>query len=664
MMKDPVYAGLLDHPGHFYASYRTGSAKPKDAAYLEVLNDSLFTPSQAIFVDDRQDNVDGAAACGIYPFLFDYKHPESAVAGIITYLKGKSDRTGELRRPVHGMTEPRVVRIAQDTVSDIAAGDDGGYIVNRDTLATMYYGERAREFLDRTDFFGRATQVIIPEGAEAEVSQDGYSYVLNEPGGFIIGPSTRAKVRIIRGHALIIVSDSSLSWYKRFGASGQNKTGIVWERNGIIVIKQSHRRDYWKPDQGTEWITDSTVKGEPLIGVSRVSSTADSGATLFTRIRPAERFHVHPVREGGGKQAEVYLVTKGLAAMTFMRNGIPVLEYLHPGDMVAVEPGTIHEILAVQTPYEHLVIQIPTAFQYGLLFKEDIAYSSLGLSDLDMFNLGRRALERIDEIQTAEAIMGTETRAPPVTAPEIARNAGNIADLFVNALIAWGRGGDRKKEELALLLDMPAAQSQKIRDMIEECVIKPIRRIHGNGNGALSQLLGNLTIYDKNDIEKLRDRVTRGGGIRSENIIVVTSSSPSQESIDVRFEGFENSQITALDLSMLEAEAANRRFDWESYYYPYMEAVFFALLRALGSLDTAKNPGLLKEYQKDLWEWYHKIPNVQVLDRDKFISEFFDPDKSYKRIAALKLVIPAAAALNAQDVESLYRNIEILIRKA
>ncbi len=62
----PVLA--LGH--HAYLSHELGLVKPEPASFLRVLELERCAPADAIFIDDRAENVDAAVALGMDGILF------------------------------------------------------------------------------------------------------------------------------------------------------------------------------------------------------------------------------------------------------------------------------------------------------------------------------------------------------------------------------------------------------------------------------------------------------------------------------------------------------------------------------------------------------------------------------------------------------------------
>lgn len=240
-------------------------------------------------------------------------------------------------------------------------------------------------------------------------------------------------------------------------------------------------------------------------------------------------------------------------------------------------------------------------------------------------------------------------KTPLLTSQQIEKNTEEIISRLVNTLVILMDERQIKGEKVVLLLDMPAAESQKVKDLINDHVIKPLQRINGN-NGVLGGKLKDLVVADRNDIKNIKHRISLTKTLKDENVIILTNKS----NLD-NFKEFKNSFITAIDLSRLNG---SQGFDWESYYYPYVEAAFFAVLRTLASLARDENE--MKEYQGHLWKLYTKIPNVEKMNEKAFIDRYFDEDGSPEKIIILQL-IPEAKKF---DINAIYRTIEEFIRNA
>ena len=87
-------------------------------------------------------------------------------------------------------------------------------------------------------------------------------------------------------------------------------------------------------------------------------------------LRKDEVLHSHP-NLAEKRQTELYLITSGYAAMNIVKDGKPQIKILKEGDLAIVEPGLGHCINSVLGEYEQIVVQVPSAFQYGFGFKEN-----------------------------------------------------------------------------------------------------------------------------------------------------------------------------------------------------------------------------------------------------------------------------------------------------
>ena len=70
----PVY-GLFDGE---VVSCEERTVKPEPRIYEILLERYGLTPSETLFIDDREMNIEAAAALGIRGFLFDHRDPDAA----------------------------------------------------------------------------------------------------------------------------------------------------------------------------------------------------------------------------------------------------------------------------------------------------------------------------------------------------------------------------------------------------------------------------------------------------------------------------------------------------------------------------------------------------------------------------------------------------------
>ena len=185
-----------------------------------------------------------------------------------------------------------------------------------------------------------------------------------------------------KGFSQAEVEDTIKVWRKTT-RSGYDNTGLIWDKGKVVAYSLQDKLNMWN-EQDTEWIVNSTEyagENEPfLVGVSSVRAKQHYDRPVsFNEIRPSERLHRHPIMDEK-KQTEAYLLTGGRAVLLTIQNNKPHYTFLNPGDMVIISPGVKHCVLAADGNYEHVCFQVPSAFQYGLIFKEESGYEQFGTS--------------------------------------------------------------------------------------------------------------------------------------------------------------------------------------------------------------------------------------------------------------------------------------------
>jgi HAD superfamily hydrolase (TIGR01509 family) len=63
------YPDVMDHFDHLYLSHEVGFRKPEADAFKQVCALIQTDPSQVVFLDDSEENVEGARAAGLTAFL-------------------------------------------------------------------------------------------------------------------------------------------------------------------------------------------------------------------------------------------------------------------------------------------------------------------------------------------------------------------------------------------------------------------------------------------------------------------------------------------------------------------------------------------------------------------------------------------------------------------
>ncbi len=62
--------GFLDHFDHVTFSYELGVVKPQPEIYLDAIQGLGIEPGQALFLDDKAENVEGSIAVGMPALLY------------------------------------------------------------------------------------------------------------------------------------------------------------------------------------------------------------------------------------------------------------------------------------------------------------------------------------------------------------------------------------------------------------------------------------------------------------------------------------------------------------------------------------------------------------------------------------------------------------------
>ncbi len=198
------------------------------------------------------------------------------------------------------------------------------------------------------------------------------------------------------------IEDIAKVW-KKTTKSGYDNTGMVWDHGKIVAYNIKDKLNMWS-EGGTEWIVNSTEyagENEPFtVGVSYVKAKkAFDEPVDFHELRAQEKIHRHPAREGK-RQTEAYVVNKGSAVLLTIVNGKPHFNYMKSGDMAVINPNVAHCVLAASGDYEHMCFQVPSAFQYGFLFKDELSYEQFATDHTTMLEAAKKGL--------AEGRHGTE----------------------------------------------------------------------------------------------------------------------------------------------------------------------------------------------------------------------------------------------------------------
>lgn len=162
--------------------------------------------------------------------------------------------------------------------------------------------------------------------------------------------------------------------WKKSLMTGFDLSGLQFINSDIAVYNLKDKVNNWTLEE-TNWITNSTAlantKGEaPTTGVSIVQANENKIYDI-DELRKGEELHSHP-DFSDKHQTELYLITSGTAIMNIVKDGKTELLKLKEGDLAVIQPGVQHCINSVKGEYEQIVVQIPSAFQYGFGFKQKV----------------------------------------------------------------------------------------------------------------------------------------------------------------------------------------------------------------------------------------------------------------------------------------------------
>lgn len=179
----------------------------------------------------------------------------------------------------------------------------------------------------------------------------------------------RAKLQE-KGFSLQEQDEIVQSW-KKSSLAGFDASGLKFINKDIAIYSLQDKLNNWTQEK-TEWISNSTALSSedgkaPFIGTSLVQTDEDRVIPI-TELRKGEKLHAHPNLEEK-RQTEVYLITSGAAALNVVKNGKSGVKILKQGELAVVGPGVQHCVNSIKGEYEHIVVQIPSAFQYGFSFK-------------------------------------------------------------------------------------------------------------------------------------------------------------------------------------------------------------------------------------------------------------------------------------------------------
>lgn len=195
-------------------------------------------------------------------------------------------------------------------------------------------------------------------------------------------------------------TEKILESWKKENVSGFDISGLKFINENLAVYNLNDKLNNWTHEK-TNWVSNSTVlqssnQDTPFIGVSMVQFD-DLKPKKMREIRKEEKLHAHPNLEEK-RQTEIYVISSGAAALNVVKGGESKVQILKEGDLAVVGPGVMHCINSILGEYEHIVAQVPSAFQYGFSFKSIVEPPD----DYDEGRLEEEALEKLEEYKRDE----------------------------------------------------------------------------------------------------------------------------------------------------------------------------------------------------------------------------------------------------------------------
>ena len=226
----------------------------------------------------------------------------------------------------------------------------------------------------QTAVFGDLQSSLSEAGAEAGIMEKLKQMGLVTKGGIktwtvVSEKSLRRRIQKYRQETPLQTTFPS-NYFEKINVYKENRPNeFIKQRQRKVWNKTQHIRITYELDnkfntwtQGsTEWGVNSTANIDasndtPYAGWSifQYDGTNEERGKLkeFKIIRPAEIPHLHE------KQDEIYKVTKGKMWLMVNRNVVCVEE----SSQKIIKRNTPHAVVAIEPPYQHLVIQSPSLF--------------------------------------------------------------------------------------------------------------------------------------------------------------------------------------------------------------------------------------------------------------------------------------------------------------
>ena len=186
--------------------------------------------------------------------------------------------------------------------------------------------------------------------------------------------------------------------WKKANTTGYDLSGLKFLDEEVAIYNLQDKLNNWTHAK-TDWVTNSTALASkdgttPFVGVSMVRYDGKTPETMAKIRGGQEALHKHP-NLNEKRQTEVYLVTDGGAILNIEKDGKIIDKLIKKGELVVIDPGVSHCVNSVSGNYEHVVVQLPSAFQYGFGFKS-IVEPPAGYNPTE---LEQKALERLAQLQ-------------------------------------------------------------------------------------------------------------------------------------------------------------------------------------------------------------------------------------------------------------------------
>ncbi|MDD3594665.1 MAG: cupin domain-containing protein [Candidatus Gastranaerophilales bacterium] len=123
---------------------------------------------------------------------------------------------------------------------------DGGYDVDNETDTVLYYGEAAKNYLRSTTYYDKETQVIAQSDCRLSANSPNRNEMyLNEPGAILIPAKTYAKVNVIEGNPMVVITGKMPYWYSKmspFETTHREFFELLTDKNKKIFADKVHKK--------------------------------------------------------------------------------------------------------------------------------------------------------------------------------------------------------------------------------------------------------------------------------------------------------------------------------------------------------------------------------------------------------------------------------------